>query len=187
MIKVYGYSDDIVTIEKDNRCLSEVDCFNKDALVRFSDSTQIRVGYPKKDKGIWWIEVEEKGPAAQYLLKCDNEEASTYSDVFSIDAELDGYETVTRKYPPTPARPSPKSLGCEGCPVTNCDTSTYRGSRCMALRQANGADFDPRCNYEKLLHMEPKQMAEILAEQGKKCSSKEEYLVWLKSPAWENE
>lgn len=39
--------------------------------------------------------------------------------------------------------------GCKTCPVKNCDTLQYRGSRCAALRAKHGLG-DPRTNAERI-------------------------------------
>ena len=97
MAKVYGYSDDIVCIEHVEGGCTEVDCYCKDVLLTFEDGTIIHTGYPKKGKGVWWIEVKEQGTAYYSLEVCEDEDAEVYSDVFYIDAELSEYSVVARK------------------------------------------------------------------------------------------
>lgn len=97
MAKVYGYSDDIVCIEHVDGGCTEVDCYRHDVLLTFEDGTIIRAGYPKKDKGVWWIEIEKQGTAYHSLEVCEDEDAEVYSDVFYIDAELSEYSVVPRK------------------------------------------------------------------------------------------
>lgn len=70
--------------------------------IRFVDGTVIRVGYPKTDAAIWWIEVEKQGTAAQSLTVCENEDANPYSDVFEIDAEIKSHSVIKRKHPERP-------------------------------------------------------------------------------------
>lgn len=96
--KVYGYSDDIVCIEHPEGGCTEIDCFDHDVRIRFTDGTAIRVGYPKEGKGVWWIEIEEEGVAFSELTLCDDEDATPYSDIFEIDAEVTSYSVIKQKY-----------------------------------------------------------------------------------------
>ena len=89
MIRVFGWSDDLVEIEGTTRAIQEVDAYNKDVVITFTDETVIRVGYCKPGLGIWYILVENKGSAAQSLDICENQDDGAYSDVFRIDAEID--------------------------------------------------------------------------------------------------
>lgn len=98
MAKVYGYSDDIVCIEHIEGGCTEVDCYCRDVSVSFTDGTVICVGYSKKGKGIWWIEVEKHGTATQELNVCEDENAEVYSDVFVIDAEEESFTVIEQKY-----------------------------------------------------------------------------------------
>lgn len=68
----------------------------------FFDGTIIRIGYPKKDLGGWWIEVEKQGTAKQALTLCDNEDDDIYSDIFEIDAEIKSHSVIKQKYPDRP-------------------------------------------------------------------------------------
>lgn len=94
MISVKGYSDDLIEYGA-----KEVDCFEKDVRIRFSDGTVIRCGYGKGNLGIWWIEIEKYGTAKFKLVTCDDEEAEIYSDQFEIEAEVAGVSIVKEKYP----------------------------------------------------------------------------------------
>jgi len=98
MVKVYGASDDLCEIEGSAYREDEIGCFDKDVRIRFTDGTVIRVGYPKDDAAIWWIEVEKKGTAAQTLTVCEDEDANPYSDIFEIDAEIKGHSVIKQKY-----------------------------------------------------------------------------------------
>lgn len=100
MIKVYGASDDLVEIEGSFE--GEIGCFESDVRIRFTDGTVIRVGYPKEDAAIWWIEVEKKGAAVQKLTICDDEDARIYSDIFEINAGIKGYSVIKQKYSDRP-------------------------------------------------------------------------------------
>lgn len=96
MIKVYGYSDDNLALDGAPCPADEIGCFDSTVEVRFSDGTKIKAGYPKKDKGIWWIKVLEKGTAPQTLTECNDEDAEIYSDVFEIDADYVWHEVTQR-------------------------------------------------------------------------------------------
>lgn len=78
---------------------TEIDCYNKDVRIRFQDGTQIRVGYPKKDCAVWWIEVEEIGTADYDLTTTGDEDADIYSDVLEIEAEAESIGTIAPKHP----------------------------------------------------------------------------------------
>lgn len=92
MLKVYGYSDDILVLDGAPYPADEIGCFDSKVQVRFSDGTLIEAGYPKEGKGIWWIKVLEKGTAPQTLTECEDEEAEVYSDTFEIDADYVWHE-----------------------------------------------------------------------------------------------
>lgn len=99
MVKVYGASDDLCEIEGSVYKEDEIGCYDSDVRIRFVDGTVIRVGYPKADAAIWWIEVEKQGTAGHTLTVCENEDANPYSDVFEIDAEIKSHSVIKRKYP----------------------------------------------------------------------------------------
>lgn len=91
MIKVCGYSDDIVVIERGQDPIEEIDCFDEEVTVWFSDGTVIKVGYGKSGAGIWWIKKVEDGTAESRLTLCNDEDDLVYSDIFEIDAEVVNY------------------------------------------------------------------------------------------------
>lgn len=94
IVKVYGASVDLVIIEGSAYKEDEIGCFGKDVRIRFLDGTVIRAGYPKPDAGIWWIDVERKGIAAQRMDVCNDEDAQIYSDVFCIDSEIESHSVI---------------------------------------------------------------------------------------------
>lgn len=98
MIKVYGASDDLCEIEGSTYKEDEIDCYERDVRLRFTDGTIIRVGYPKADVATWWIEIEKQGTALQSLTVCNDEDARIYSDIFEIDAEIKSHSVIKRKY-----------------------------------------------------------------------------------------
>lgn len=98
MVKIYGYSDDLVEIEGSQYQYNEIDCFNSDVRIKFYDGTVIRIGYPKRGVGVWWIEVEKHGNAMQSLTECNDEDAEVYSDVFEIEAEVECHSVIKQKY-----------------------------------------------------------------------------------------
>lgn len=97
MVKVYGCSDDLVEIENSVYKEDEIGCYNKDVRIRFIDGTVIRAGYSKKNIAVWFIEVEKKGTAKQYLEICEDEDADIYSDVFEIDSEVKSHSVIKKK------------------------------------------------------------------------------------------
>lgn len=94
MIRVYGCSDDLVEIEGSKYEQNEIDCYDKDVRITFKDGTVIRIGYGKPGRGIWYVRVEKKGTARQRLTVCEDEHSGIYSDLFSIDADVETYELV---------------------------------------------------------------------------------------------
>lgn len=94
MVKVYGRSDDLVEIEGSKYREDEIGCFERDVRIWFEDGTVIRVGYPKKDFAVWWVEIECAGSADTKLQHCNDEEAEIYSDIFEIDSEIIRHEVV---------------------------------------------------------------------------------------------
>ena len=102
MVKVYIASDDLCEIEGSVYKEDEIGCYDSDVRIRFFDGTVIRVGYPKADSAIWWIEVEKQGTAAHTLTVCENEDENPYSDVFEIDAEIKSHSVIKQKYPERP-------------------------------------------------------------------------------------
>lgn len=88
MVKVYGYSDDLVEIDGAPYPYDEVGCYDRDVRIWFDDGTVIRVGYGKQELAVWYIEVEEKGTAKSELQICEDEEAEIYSDIFEIEADF---------------------------------------------------------------------------------------------------
>ena len=96
MVKIYGCSDDLVEIEGAKYPDDEIDCFDRDVLIGFKDGTEIRVGYPKENMAVWWIEIEKTGGAAYAMNRCYDENEEIYSDVFSINSEV-AWHKVVRK------------------------------------------------------------------------------------------
>ena len=97
MVRIYGASDDCVEIENSDFPENEIDCYDRDVRLHFTDGTVIRVGYGKPNiDGVWRIKVEHKGTAAQTLSVCEDENASLYSDIFEIDAEIRDVEIIPK-------------------------------------------------------------------------------------------
>lgn len=97
MIKIYGYSDDLVEIEGSNYEEDEIDCFDKDVEIEFEDGTKILVGYNKPNMGVWYIEILNLGTGKPTLEICEDENAVPYSDVFTIDSEIISHRVVPQK------------------------------------------------------------------------------------------
>jgi hypothetical protein len=97
MIKVYGYSDDIVEIEHSKGGVTEIDCYERNVRIAFRDGTKILVGYCKPDLGVWWIVVEKQGTAPQKLTICEDEDAEIYSDIFEIDSPILGWVILKKE------------------------------------------------------------------------------------------
>lgn len=97
MLKVYGCSDDLVEIEGAKYPNDEIGCFERDVKIKFTDGTEIKVGYNKPDLAIWWIRVEKRGTANQTMTSCWDENAFPYSDILTIDSELLSVEVVPKE------------------------------------------------------------------------------------------
>ena len=98
MVKIYGCSDDLVEIENSKYKENEIGCYDSDVRIRFTDGTIIRIGYPKENLAVWWIEVEKEGTAEHHLSICEDEKAEIYSDCFYIDAEIKSHSVIKQKY-----------------------------------------------------------------------------------------
>mgnify|MGYP007048163678 CR=1 FL=1 len=94
VVTIYGYSDDTVIIENSDYNDGDIDCFNKDVRMWFTDGTIVRIGYCKPKLGVWYIVREHVGTAEQTLLVCEDEDADPYSDVFCINAEIERHEVL---------------------------------------------------------------------------------------------
>ena len=69
--------------------------------------------------------------------------------------------------------------GCKTCPVVQCDTVTYRGSRCKELRTVHGLG-DPKTNADAIREMTDEQLCEALLHLPR-CKSGMK--AWLQAPA----
>ena len=92
IVRIFGYSDDLVDIEGSSYPEYEIDCFDRDVRLWFDDGTVIRVSYSQA--GIWKIAVEKQGDAPQRLTACEDEDADVYSDIFEINAEVVRHEVT---------------------------------------------------------------------------------------------
>lgn len=89
MTKIYGYSDDLVIVEAPEP--KEIDCYRKQVRIIFEDGTTIKIHYPKRNIGVWEINLLERGKSPFNLISCNDENARIYSDVFTIDAKIKEY------------------------------------------------------------------------------------------------
>lgn len=97
MIKVHGYSDDVVEIVNSNGGRTEIDCYERNVRIAFRDGTKILIGYCKPGLGVWWIKVEKQGTAKQALTICEDEDAEIYSDIFEIDSPILGWVILKKE------------------------------------------------------------------------------------------
>ena len=95
IVRVFGYSDDLVDIEGSSYSEYEIDCFDRDVRLWFDDGTVILVSY--SNDGIWKIKVENRGDAPQKLTVCEDEDADLYSDVFEINAEVVKHQVIRKR------------------------------------------------------------------------------------------
>lgn len=87
MVKIYGYSDDLVEIENSKYKHDEIDCYESGLRITFDDGTVIKIKYT----GEWKIEIAKTGTAKHILTTCEELQKTNpdaYSDVFEIDAEI---------------------------------------------------------------------------------------------------
>lgn len=97
MVKVYGYSDDIVEVEDNNgKCIEEIDCFDSDVRIWFTDKTQVLIHYGKKNLAVWDIKVENKGSGFIDKHICNDESADIYSDIVFVNADIASYKVLGR-------------------------------------------------------------------------------------------
>lgn len=89
--KVFGYSDDVLYIESDE-VSKEIDCYEEDVKVYFSDGTVILFTYTCE--GLWKCEVTSVGTALYEVTEADNAYSDNYSDIFCIHADFKRYEKV---------------------------------------------------------------------------------------------
>lgn len=82
-LRVYGCSDDLIELEGDIRDEAGYYGSDKDepAFLFLSDGTVLAIWYGKDDRGIWAIEVRERGTLFERLDPCTDEDATPYSDV----------------------------------------------------------------------------------------------------------
>lgn len=88
--KVFGYSDDVLYIESD-KVNKEIDCFENDVKVYFTDGTVILFAYIE---GLWKCEIRNVGTASSAVQEADNAYSDNYSDIFYIHADFRRYEKV---------------------------------------------------------------------------------------------
>ena len=81
MIKVSGYSDDVVEIEGAKRW-DEISAYNHDVIIYFRDGTILRMTYD----GAWKAVVEAEGTAKHTIEKLIQND-DYYSDLFTIETD----------------------------------------------------------------------------------------------------
>ena len=80
MIKVSGYSDDIIEIDGDYR--DEIGSFRLDTKITFGDGTELLMHYD----GAWRAKVLRAGSGAYAITRLEKN-GDYYSDLFETDAE----------------------------------------------------------------------------------------------------
>lgn len=94
MVKVYGFSDDLVEIEGSSYSKTEIDCWSRGVRFKFTDGTVITIRFEnflnkENSPSVWKITVKTVGSAHMSLFKCNPiNNSKLYSDVFEIDAEI---------------------------------------------------------------------------------------------------
>lgn len=89
--KVFGYSDDVLYIDSDD-VNEEIDCYEEDVKVYFTDGTVILFTYTYE--GLWKCEVISVGTALYEVAEANNPYSDNYSDIFRIHADFERYEKV---------------------------------------------------------------------------------------------
>ena len=82
MIKVSGYSDDVVEIEGATQRDDEIDAYDQDVIIYFRDGTILRMIYD----GAWKAVVEKEGKAKHTIEKLIQND-DYYSDLFTIETD----------------------------------------------------------------------------------------------------
>lgn len=93
MVKIFGYSDDLVEIEGSNYKHKEIDCFGRDVKIYFDDGTVIKIGFYHS----WEINIVKVGTADFKLTSCkllQENDPDAYSDIFVIDAEISKHQKL---------------------------------------------------------------------------------------------
>lgn len=87
MVKVYGFSDDVVEIEDSEYKYEEIGCYASEVRMWFTDGTVVLVRYVE---GVWRIDVEHKGSAKIYFTSWEDRA------VLNIEAEVKNHEVIDR-------------------------------------------------------------------------------------------
>ena len=82
MIKVSGYSDDVVEIEGATVWDDEIDAYDQGVIIYFRDGTILRMSYD----GAWKAVVEKEGTAKHTVEKLIQND-DYYSDLFTIETD----------------------------------------------------------------------------------------------------
>lgn len=82
MIKVSGYSDDVVEIEGATLWNDEIDAYDHDVIIYFRDGTILRMTYD----GAWKAVIEKEGTAKHTIEKLIQND-DYYSDLFTIETD----------------------------------------------------------------------------------------------------
>lgn len=95
MVKIYGYSDDIVCIENSQYFEDEIGCFDVAGVrLALDDGTILFICY---SSGVWRISIEQKGSAPYQHKVCQETDDSDYSDEFCTEADVIRHEIVTAR------------------------------------------------------------------------------------------
>jgi hypothetical protein len=82
MIKVSGYSDDVVEIDGATQWDDEIGAYDQDVIIYFRDGTILRMTYD----GAWKAVVEKEGTAKHTIEKLIQND-DYYSDLFTIETD----------------------------------------------------------------------------------------------------
>ena len=82
MIKVSGYSDDLLEIEGATLWDYEIGAYDQDVIIYFRDGTVLRMAYD----GAWKAVVEKEGTAKHTIEKLIRND-DYYSDLFTIETD----------------------------------------------------------------------------------------------------
>lgn len=92
MVKIYGFSDDLVCLDSSNYGVDEIGSFNvKGVRLFLDDDTIIVVRYID---GIWRIEIERKGTVPYQHTVCPDNDEDNYSDVFCTESDVIAHEII---------------------------------------------------------------------------------------------
>lgn len=86
MLKIYGYSDDLIEIEGQTE--DEIYCYDTTLRITFLDGTVVEFSYGKPEGAIWNCNLISQGKYFDKIEYCTDENAEIYSDIlYMMDSQ----------------------------------------------------------------------------------------------------